>query len=119
MTAAISVSNARLRFGETAALNGVSLDIPQGTCFGIVGESGSGKTTLMRAILGLQRLDQGEIRIRRQSVGHGTAPALSSAPASSSRSSKIPAASLSPRCRIGTLMDEVGTVLGEPQRGNA
>jgi oligopeptide transport system ATP-binding protein len=114
MTDAISISNAQLRFGETAALDGVSLAIPQGTCFGIVGESGSGKTTLMRAVLGLQKLDQGEIRIL------GT-PLVHSRAALKQRASFIqpifqdPAASLSPRSRIRTLMHEVGTVLREPQ----
>ena len=113
MTGAISIRNAQLRFGETAALDGVSLAIPQGTCFGIVGESGSGKTTLMRAVLGLQKLDQGEIRI----LGN---PLVRSRAALKQRASFIqpifqdPAASLSPRSRIRTLMNEVGTVLREP-----
>jgi peptide/nickel transport system ATP-binding protein len=114
MSQAISVSDAHVRFGETAALSGVSVDIPEGTCFGIVGESGSGKTTLMRAILGLQKLDKGEIRIAGRVLGTNRAGIKA-------RASIIqpifqdPAASLSPRCRIGTLMDEVGTVLREPR----
>ncbi|MBE1205990.1 ABC transporter ATP-binding protein [Aminobacter carboxidus] len=110
---AISINNARLRFGETAALDGVSLSIPQNKCFGIVGESGSGKTTLMRAILGLQKLDQGDIRILGNPLVHSRA-------ARKQRANFIqpifqdPAASLSPRSRIRTLMNEVATVLKEP-----
>jgi peptide/nickel transport system ATP-binding protein len=114
MTAEISVIDAKVQFGQTAALNGVSVDIPTGTCFGIVGESGSGKTTLMRAILGLQKLDSGTMRIQGQALGTGRAAVLARA--------RIlqpifqdPAASLSPRCRIRTLMHEVGSVLKEPR----
>jgi len=114
MTAAISISNAQLRFGETAALDGVSLTIPQGTCFGIVGESGSGKTTLMRAVLGLQKLHQGEIRILGNPLVHGRA-ALKQRATFIQPIFQDPAASLSPRSRIRTLMNEVGTVLREPR----
>ncbi|TPI64643.1 ATP-binding cassette domain-containing protein [Mesorhizobium sp. B3-1-7] len=95
MTDAIAVHDARLRFGQTVALDGVSISIPRGTCFGIVRESGSGKTTLTRAVLGLQRLDAGEIRIldtRRCSRG---VPRSSSAPSLSNRSARIQP----PRCR--------------------
>ena len=113
MTDAIAISNAQLRFGETAALDGVSLAIPQGTCFGIVGESGSGKTTLMRAVLGLQKLDQGEIRILGNPLVHSRA-ALKQRASFIQPIFQDPAASLSPRSRIRTLMNEVGTVLREP-----
>lgn len=113
MTEAISISNAQLRFGETAALDGVSLSIPQGTCFGIVGESGSGKTTLMRAVLGLQKLDQGEIRILGNPLVHSRA-ALKQRASFIQPIFQDPAASLSPRSRIRTLMNEVCTVLREP-----
>jgi peptide/nickel transport system ATP-binding protein len=113
MTDAISISNARLRFGETAALDGVSLSITQGTCFGIVGESGSGKTTLMRAVLGLQKLDQGEVRILGNPLVHSRA-ALKQRASFIQPIFQDPAASLSPRSRIRTLMNEVGTVLREP-----
>ncbi len=113
MTDAISISNAQLRFGETVALDGVSLSIPQGTCFGIVGESGSGKTTLMRAALGLQKLDQGEIRILGNPLVHSRA-ALKRRASFIQPIFQDPAASLSPRTRIRTLMNEVGTVLREP-----
>jgi oligopeptide transport system ATP-binding protein len=113
MTPAITISDAHLRFGATPALDGVSLDIPAGTCFGIVGESGSGKTTLMRAVLGLQRLDKGDIHIQGRRLGTGRAALLERA-GIIQPIFQDPAASLSPRCRIGTLMDEVGRVRGEP-----
>jgi peptide/nickel transport system ATP-binding protein len=43
------------------ALDHVSFTIKNGECFGIVGESGSGKSTLAKCILGIQRIDDGEI----------------------------------------------------------
>jgi len=52
------------------ALNGVSLDIMPGECFGLVGESGSGKTTLGRAVLGLAPVTSGSITIGGQEIGN-------------------------------------------------
>lgn len=43
------------------AVEGIDLEIPKGTFFGLVGESGSGKTTLGRAILKAAPIGDGEI----------------------------------------------------------
>jgi ABC-2 type transport system ATP-binding protein len=51
------------RFGRTQALDGVDLRIERGEIAGYVGPNGSGKTTTLRALLGLVRLDSGELRI--------------------------------------------------------
>ncbi len=113
MTPAVSIRNATVRFGPLAALDNVSLTIPAGQTFGIVGESGSGKTTLMRAILGLQRLHAGELLLSGAPLQPGTR-------GFADRARVIqpifqdPAASLSPRQRIGSLLAEVSAVLREP-----
>jgi oligopeptide transport system ATP-binding protein len=114
MTLAISILDASVRFGTTIAVDHVSLDIPTGTTFGIVGESGSGKTTLLRAILGLQALQAGEILIQGKRFASGWKGMRERAHIIQPIF-QDPAASLSPRCRIGTLMDEVSDVLQEPR----
>ncbi|MGE0743649.1 MAG: ABC transporter ATP-binding protein [Rhodospirillales bacterium] len=53
---------------EVTALRAVDLDIAPGRFFVLVGDSGSGKTTLMRTVAGLERPDEGEIRIDGRTV---------------------------------------------------
>ncbi len=60
------------RYGETVALDQVSLTI-EGGIFGLLGANGAGKSTLFKAVLDLVVPDSGEIRVagldvRRQSV---------------------------------------------------
>ena len=115
MSAAITIADAHLAFGPVKALDGVSLHIPAGSCFGLVGESGSGKTTLMRVVLGLQRLDAGAVSL----FGHPLRPGPSGVRLRAQTVQAMlqdPTASLSPRRRIGQTLDEVAEVLSEPRR---
>ena len=48
-------------FGTSSALNGVSLEIADGSFVALLGPSGSGKTTLLRIIAGLETADDGHI----------------------------------------------------------
>lgn len=59
----ISVRNIVCRFGETTALNGVSLSVDQGEVVVILGPSGSGKSTLLRCLNALEEIQSGEINI--------------------------------------------------------
>ncbi|WP_017548028.1 ATP-binding cassette domain-containing protein [Salinicoccus carnicancri] len=43
------------------AVDGVSINIPEGTTYGLVGESGSGKTTTGKAVMGLNHITAGDI----------------------------------------------------------
>src|SRR5258706_9566530 len=55
-------------FGAFSAVDGISLQVPQGQFFSILGPSGCGKTTLMRMIAGFEQPTSGDIRINGQSV---------------------------------------------------
>jgi branched-chain amino acid transport system ATP-binding protein len=52
------------RFGGVAAVNGVSLSLEPGRIHGLIGPNGSGKTTLFNCITGVDRCDDGEIRLK-------------------------------------------------------
>jgi ABC-2 type transport system ATP-binding protein len=49
------------RYGDTLALDRLSLEIPPGAVFGLLGPNGAGKTTFLRLVMGLAYPDQGEI----------------------------------------------------------
>ncbi len=50
------------RYGDTVALDGLSLTAPPGEVVGFVGPNGAGKTTAMRIALGVLEPDAGEVR---------------------------------------------------------
>jgi putrescine transport system ATP-binding protein len=49
------------RFGDTVAVDGVSLDIHRGEFFALLGPSGCGKTTILRMLAGFETPDEGQI----------------------------------------------------------
>jgi ABC-2 type transport system ATP-binding protein len=51
------------RFGDTVALDHLSLSVPRGSCFGLVGPNGSGKSTTLRSVVGLVRPDGGLVEV--------------------------------------------------------
>jgi len=52
MTATLVAEDLRRAYGETVALDGVSLSVDEGEVFALVGPNGAGKTTLVRALTG-------------------------------------------------------------------
>jgi ABC-2 type transport system ATP-binding protein len=61
--AAVEVRDLRVKRGGKVVLPAVSLEIPVGSVTGLLGPSGCGKTTLLRAIVGVQRVKSGEVRV--------------------------------------------------------
>lgn len=59
----IRVRNLRTSFGDQVIHDGLNLDVRRGEILGVVGGSGTGKSVLMRAIIGLQPADEGEITV--------------------------------------------------------
>ncbi len=58
----ITISNLHKRYGSVAAVDGVTLEIPAASVFGILGPNGAGKTTIFKCMLDLARPTSGEVR---------------------------------------------------------
>ena len=59
----LRVEGLQKKFGDVAALDGVSLEIASGELLTILGPSGSGKTTLLKVVAGFEKPDAGTVRI--------------------------------------------------------
>lgn len=66
----IQLDNLHLEYrrGKTKALNGLNLQVDQGSFLGLVGPNGSGKTTLIHILAGLLKQDRGQIRLFNQEI---------------------------------------------------
>jgi ABC-2 type transport system ATP-binding protein len=61
--ASISVRDLHKRYGELAAVDGVSFEVERGEFFGILGPNGAGKTTTLEIIEGLREPDSGDVTV--------------------------------------------------------
>ena len=59
----VHLDNIVKRFGDTAAVDGVSLEVAEGEFVTLLGPSGCGKTTLLRVVAGFERPDSGTVRL--------------------------------------------------------
>ena len=64
----LSVRDAAVVFGGLRAVDGVSLDVEEGSIVGLIGPNGAGKTTCFNAISGLQPLTSGTVTFRDEDV---------------------------------------------------
>jgi general nucleoside transport system ATP-binding protein len=64
----LGMSNISKRFPGVIANNQVSFDVRAGEVHALLGENGAGKTTLMNILYGLYQPDEGEIRLRGETV---------------------------------------------------
>jgi ABC-2 type transport system ATP-binding protein len=67
--AAITATGLRKSFGDKVVLDGIDLDVAEGTIFALLGPNGAGKTTAVQILSTLIRADGGEMRI----AGHDPA----------------------------------------------
>ena len=65
----IRIRDLRVRRDGKLVLPGISLDVRAGVVTGLLGPSGSGKTTLMRAIVGVQVVETGEVTVLGRPAG--------------------------------------------------
>jgi ABC-2 type transport system ATP-binding protein len=63
MTAAIEIAGLVKAYGENRALDGVDLQVAEGSVYGFLGPNGAGKTTTLRILSGLARPTEGEARV--------------------------------------------------------
>lgn len=66
----ISVKNLSVSYGDNKILEDVSFNLKDGDYLVIVGENGAGKSTLMKAMLGLIKIDGGEVQMDDKKVGY-------------------------------------------------
>ncbi len=64
----VRIVDLKRRFGQTPAVDGVSLTVRKGEILGIIGRSGAGKSTLIRCLNGLERPDSGQIFVEGREI---------------------------------------------------
>jgi ABC-2 type transport system ATP-binding protein len=62
-TPVIEIDSLVRRYGRTEAVNGLSLSVPPGSCYGFFGRNGAGKTTTIKCLLNLLRPTAGRVRV--------------------------------------------------------
>jgi len=65
----VGLSGVRREYGETAALDGVDLEIRRGEAVAVMGPSGCGKSTLLNVVAGLDRPTTGTVEVHGQDLG--------------------------------------------------
>lgn len=68
---AVELRNVTKTFGDFAAVDDLTLSVPEGSVYGFIGPNGSGKTTTMRMIVNIFYPDRGSIRVLGDAL-HGT-----------------------------------------------
>src|SRR5882757_11340980 len=59
----IEINQLVRRYGRADAVNGLSLRVAPGRCYGFFGRNGAGKTTTIKCLLNLLQPTSGEVRV--------------------------------------------------------
>lgn len=70
MSVILSVKSGTKKFGRKLVLDSVDFELPAGRIVGLLGPNGAGKTTILNTVMGLYRLDSGEIQICGEAIGY-------------------------------------------------
>ena len=92
--------------GQVRALDGVSFTLRQNETLAVVGESGCGKSTLARQVTMIERPTSGELRLAGEDVARADRATLKRLRPQVQMVFQNPYASLNPRKRVGTLLEE-------------
>jgi ABC-2 type transport system ATP-binding protein len=63
MSSILSTQNLVKRFGKTAAVDGLSFEVEQGSVYGLVGSNGAGKTTLIKLLMNIKAPNSGRAQV--------------------------------------------------------
>jgi branched-chain amino acid transport system ATP-binding protein len=64
MSTILSLTDVHKRFGNVAAIDGLTFDVRAGTVTSVIGPNGSGKTSLMNVVTGFYQADSGSVRFQ-------------------------------------------------------
>ncbi|MCL2019292.1 MAG: ABC transporter ATP-binding protein [Oscillospiraceae bacterium] len=64
----LRLSNVVKTFDNYKALDGINLEIPKGSAYGLIGSNGAGKSTILRILSGIYTIDSGEVFVDGQTV---------------------------------------------------
>ena len=67
----LKITNVEKSFGDKKIIDRISFSVPENCIYGFIGENCAGKTTSMKMILGLMKIDSGEIRVCDNQVSFG------------------------------------------------
>lgn len=74
MRAAVELINVTKDYGRVRAVDGLSLEVPEESLYGLIGPNGAGKTTTFAMLSGFLRPTQGEVKVRGRALTPGHPP---------------------------------------------
>ena len=64
----LTVENARVSYGKSSVINGISLTVSQGEKLAVLGRNGVGKTTLLKSFMGILPLKEGRMTFKGEDI---------------------------------------------------